>query len=474
LASEGSSAAAVEVTRVGSAPRAAVEEADERLPLSTILLYNLPAVGLGYMFLLVSLYLMKFSTDVLMVSPLAMGTIFMVGRIWDGLAQPIAGLLSDGTNTRWGRRRPWMLASTIPLALLFLAVWAPPASLTGAGLTAWMAVGVIGFFSATVVFIVPHTSLGAELSSNYHERTRVFSYRHVAWTIGSLLALVGMAMLIGAERPRETAMAVGAVTGLATAALVAWSSVRLRERPEYQGRGETNPFKAYGHVWQNPHAQLILIVFFIENLGGATIGILTPYIGQYIVGTPQYVPLYILCYMIASIGSVPIWLPLSRRFGKKNLWLFSMVLTALAFGGMFFLYEGAIVLISVLAVLAGIGGGCGGIVGPSIQSDVIDYDEYMSGQRKEGAYFAAWGLAFQSATGITMFLTGYVLALSGFVPNAEQTETAKLALLSLYALFPLVCYGIGSWLFARFALDERAHAEIRLELDARARARRSG
>jgi GPH family glycoside/pentoside/hexuronide:cation symporter len=137
---------------------------------------------------------------------------------------------------------------------------------------------------------------------------------------------------------------------------------------------------------------------------------------------------------------------------------------------MFFLEEGSVALISALALLAGLGGGCGGIVGPSVQADVIDYDEYATGQRKEGAYFAAWGLAFKAATGICIFLTGNVLEWSGFQPNAEQTETAKLALLSLYALFPLVCYGIGAALFTRFELNERQHAEIRRVLEERSRA----
>ena len=144
-----------------------------------------------------------------------------------------------------------------------------------------------------------------------------------------------------------------------------------------------------------------------------------------------------------------------------------MFVTAFGFGGMFFLTEGSAVLITVLAVICGLGAGSGAVVAPSIQSDIIDYDEVQSGKRKEGIYFAAWNLVYKSATGITLMLTGFVLSASGFEPNVEQTEEAKTALLALYALFPLVCYTIGAIIFSRFSLNEKEYVKIRVELDSR-------
>jgi len=102
---------------------------------------------------------------------------------------------------------------------------------------------------------------------------------------------------------------------------------------------------------------------------------------------------------------------------------------------------------------------------------VIDYDEYTTGQRKEGAYFAAWNFVFKTAFGITLMLTGYVLELSGFVPNVPQSEGVKLALRSLYGAYPFVCYLCAAWLFSRFRLDEVEYARIREELGRRAIAR---
>jgi GPH family glycoside/pentoside/hexuronide:cation symporter len=336
-----------------------------------------------------------------------------------------------------------------------------------------MAIGIFGFYSAMTIFIVPHMSLGAELTSDYHDRSRIFGIRHVVWTVGSILSLAGMALLSqakaeGSAAVRETAFYLAIGVAIATAAMVAFAAIRLRERPEFQGRGGDKPFSAFADVWRNPHARLLVIVTLVENLGAATIGILTVYVAQYIVGRLDLAPVFILCYMIPSAASAPLWIPVSRRFGKKRLWIFSMLLTGFSFGGMFFLGEGDTLLIGALAASAGLAAGAGGTVSPSIQADVIDYDEYVTGERKEGAYFSAWNFVFKTAFGVTLMLTGYVLELAGYVPNAEQTETVKTALLSLYALYPFVCYMIGAAIFSRFSLDEEEHKMIRLELDRRA------
>jgi GPH family glycoside/pentoside/hexuronide:cation symporter len=338
-----------------------------------------------------------------------------------------------------------------------------------------MAVGVFGFYSAMTIFIVPHMSLGAELTSDYHERSRIFGMRHIGWTAGSILALAGMAALIQAEgvsalASRERAGQLGAGAAALTAISIAWAVSRIRERPEFRGRGADRPFAAFADVWRNVHARLLLLVTLVENLGGATIGILTLYIAQYVVGAPELAPVFILCYMVPSVASVPLWVPISRRVGKKRLWLSSMMLTAFSFGGMFFVGEGDRLLISALAVTAGIAAGAGGTIAPSIQADVIDYDEYRTGQRKEGAYFAAWNFVFKASYGVTLMLTGYVLQLSGFEPNVDQSEGVKLALRSLYGLFPFGCYLIGALIFSRFRLDEAEHRRILEALDERRRA----
>ena len=99
---------------------------------------------------------------------------------------------------------------------------------------------------------------------------------------------------------------------------------------------------------------------------------LTLYVAQYVLKRPAIGPSAIAVYMIASFAFVPIWLPLSRRYGKKALWLASMLGTAVSFGAMIFLGEGTVTLLMVLAFAAGTAASCGNMIGPSIQADIID------------------------------------------------------------------------------------------------------
>ena len=449
------------------------EQADH-IPWSTVFAYGAPGVGAGYMFLLLSLYVMKFSTDVLLIAPAVMGIIFSISRVWDAVADPIVGYLSDRTKHPLGRRRTWMLASIIPTCATFIMLFSPPASLGTFGLTMWMGIGVIGFYSAITLFAVPHLSLGAELTTNYHERSRLFGLRHAAFTLGSILALASMQIFINAEAkgPAATRDAAEWISWLASGlmlGMVLFAVVRLRERAEFQGRAIGLPYKAFADVWRNPHARLLIVVTFIENVGSAAIGALTLYVAQYVVGRLELAPAIILAYMIPSTISVPMWIPLSRRFGKIRLWIFSMVLTGVSFGVMFSLpfietEVARIWVIVIAAIFAGLAAGCGGTVAPSIQGDVIDYDEYLTGERKEGSYFSAWSFVQKSATGVMLLLTGFVLQASGFVPNAPQSMTTQVAMVSLYGMFPLVCYAIGSVMMLRFKLDESEHGRIREEL----------
>ena len=330
------------------------------------------------------------------------------------------------------------------------------------------------------IFMVPHMSLGAELTQNYHERSRLYGLRHASYTVGSIIALVSMQLLINAEKEGEeairlTARQLSIFAAVVTGVLVSFAVYKLRERSDFQGRVNPSPYGAFKDVWRNHHARLVLIVSFIEHIGSAAIGLLTLYVAQYVVGAPGLAPAIILAYMVPSTLSVPMWLPLSRKFGKIRLWMFSMTLTGLSFGGMFLLpflesMDLKIVFIFVLAFFAGLSAGCGGTIAPSIQSDIIDYDEYLTGERKEGSYFAAFNFSYKSATGVMIFITGYVLQFSGFVPNEVQTMTVQVAMVTLYGLFPLVCYAIGALLFSRFTLDETEHARIRKVLRDRAEA----
>jgi GPH family glycoside/pentoside/hexuronide:cation symporter len=449
-------------------PEAAASASSARLPGGVLVAYALPATGVGYLTLLVSMYLFKYATDVLLIAPAAMGVIFLVGRVWDAVSDPLVGHLSDRTRAQMGRRRPWLLAAALPLAIFSLMPWVPPAGLSGVMLALWVGAGLLLFETAVTMFYVPHTALAAELTLDHHERTRVFAFRHFATGLGFVLVAAAMQLMTTSDDKRATAVALTLGGGAATALLIVYSVSRVREIAAHSGRGGSRPLRAVVDVWRNPHSRLLLMVFLIESMGAATLGILGPYVMEYVIGDESLFPRLLLSFFLPTVLFIPIVLPLSRRLGKKNTWALGMAISGVAFGLLVFATgpEQAWI-IYVSGVGAGIGGAIGAMVGPSVQADVVDYDEYLTGERKEGVYFAVWSFARKCAGGIMGVITGVVLQLVGFEPNVEQTEETKFALRSLFAFLPGAGYAIGLLLFWRFGLDEQEHARVRRELDRR-------
>ena len=345
-----------------SSTASAEEYAKGRLPTSTILAYSYPTAGASFVSFLLGLYLFKFATDVLLIAPAAMGIIYGLARIWDAVSDPMAGYLSDRTQTRLGRRRPWLLASVLPIAVVPVMVWSPPSSIDGVALLAWMTVGILAYETALTIFFVPHAALGAELSMDHHERTRVFAFRQVAWSLGFLACVGAVHLLTTAEDKRTMAFVLSSVGGGVSAVFILYGVLRLRERAAHLGRGGERPFRAFGDVLRNPHARLLVIVFLIESLGTATLGIMAPFFMQYVSGAEWAYSLLLLFHFVPSLLVIPLGVVLSKRFGKKNLWAISMAFSALAYFGMFFGGHGGAWWVLFCVTGTGIGTGIGAVV----------------------------------------------------------------------------------------------------------------
>ncbi|EAW30219.1 sugar transporter, glycoside-pentoside-hexuronide (GPH):cation symporter family protein [marine gamma proteobacterium HTCC2143] len=454
-----------------------------------LLWYGLPATATGYMMTFMGLYLLKFSTDTLLISPAVMGLLFGLSRIWDAVSDPLVGFLSDRTSSRLGRRRSWMAGGVVPAALLFIMLFSSPIYLSGNDQIIWIGISIFAFYTAMTCILVPHYSLGAEISRDADGRNKLFGTRHAFETVGAILALVAVGWLTVVERNgfaaiRSTAEVLSWLAGAVLAISVIVMVQRTRESESTTESDKTGVdrssnsdptypsgagvFSAYQNIWRNPHARLIMWVTFIEYNGIAVISATCLYVAQYVMGNIMLGPVIIITYLLASTFSVPLWIRLSRRYGKVKLWLYAMVFTAPSFGAMFtlaFIESPSIQLglMIVLALASGLASGCSNTIGPSLLSDVIDADELKTGERKEGAYFALWNFAKKGATGVTLMVTGLALSWAGFIPNEEQSRLVELTLCALIGLFPLTCYIAGSILFSRFSLDPHQSTPIATE-----------
>ena len=444
-------------------------ESTAAVPWSTLFYFGAPLIPAYLLYMMLTVVYMQFATDVLLLAPGVIGTIFFASKIWDAISDPMVGYWSDATRSRFGRRKSWMYGSILPLVALTLMLWRPPASLEGAALIAWVTISVIGFYTAFTIFAVPQMAYGVELSPSPTERARVFGARQISVTLGMLACFVlATPMITGNLEARANASLIaggGSVLLAIAIALTTWGLPK--ERVEFAGRGATNPIKATRDVAKNPHARLLLLVYFIEIFGIGATSAMTPFLLIYVTDATDWVWKIFLFYTIPALLSIPLWIALGKRFERHKVWRVAMGLQAFGYGGILLQDEGRVGLMIGCSLLNGFAGACGQTLGYSIKGDVIDYDEYQTGERKEGAYLAAWSLAQKFGTGLMIAFSGWALQASGFIPNQEQTEVVKWTIKGMTGGAPFICLLVGMVLFSRFTLDAKETDRIRAVLATR-------
>ncbi len=409
----------------------------------------------------VAMWLMKFATDNLLIAPAAMGGIFALARVWDAISDPLAGYLSDRTRSPLGRRRSWLLGSVIPLAATFVMLWSPPASLTGVLTVVWLATALILWETASTAFYIPYNALGLELTTDYHERTRLFAWRQMIMTSGFAGALTFIYLMRTAEDARTMGFEMSLVVGVMVGGVIVLCALRTPEPANHQGRGGEGLLASFRDVARNPHALLLFVVFGMDSFGMGIVSTLSAYIMDDLVGRVDLLEALLAAWMVPQFIFVPLWIRYSRRIGKKRLWLLGMAFLSLGFAGMFFLTEGAWIRVFLCVLLIGTGTSISSVIGPSIQADVIDYDELQSGQRKEGAYAAVWNFIRKAGAAAAAGIGGVALTLGGYDPAAEvQSDEVKEAIRYTAGILPAVVFAIGIYVFSRFSLNEAEHADV--------------
>ncbi|MBI3782504.1 MAG: MFS transporter [Deltaproteobacteria bacterium] len=435
------------------------------LPMQAMVGYGTGNFAFSLLGLVVAVNLQFFYTDYVGLSAGLVSWALLVARLFDAFVDPLMGFLSDRTNTRFGRRRPYIVGSAIPLGLAFYYLFAPPVVADptqhqGVLLLYMSSLYTLTYFIWTIGAI-PYYSLGAELTDDYHERTRLISVREFMGLAGLLAATILPAYLIHLYGGRDGYAAMGAILGISTALFLLVSGVAVGERPEFQGRPWMNPYAGIAATLRNQQFRVLLIAFALSAIAGAVPAVLVIYIAVYIIGTPAWwaasIPdwlptwsYYLLLYFLCGALSLPAWNRVAADYGKKATWGVAIVLATFTSAACFWLSDGTVGYFSLLLILGGVSFGNYQTLPPSMVADLIDHDEMNTGGRREGAYFALWSFAIKAANAVTGFAALQVLEHVGYTPGVAQSETVKLWMLWMYSWFPAIFYLLSGIVLARF------------------------
>lgn len=446
---------------------------DSHLPLGVKLAYGAPNFAGAGMAIPVAIYMSIFYSDTVLVplGYIAMAVAF--ARAFDAITDPFMGWLSDRTQTRWGRRRPWIMIGAPFCALSFIALFSPPPSLSTMEAARWFTVTFVLYFLATTMYGIPHYGLGPEITLDYKERLSLFGWMEGFSVLGTMFAAAAPALLIailGSDRRAYSALAIA--MGLLLVMLYALLCARIQERPDFYTR-ESNPLvPGVRRVMRNRPFRVLLGCYLAASITGAIPGLMMPYFTKYVLrpeDPDRWIGLFLLTYFASAFLFMPLWIKASRRFGKKPIYLITFAMGITGSAALFFVGEGQLWQTFAILVWAGSSFGVRLFLAPAMQADVIDYDEFLTGKRREAQYGALWAIMTKFAVIPSASIPLSILASLGFQPNVVQSETVRFAISAIFGLLPAATSLVALVIAFFFPIDEATHRAIMSGIDAHRR-----
>ncbi len=419
-----------------------------------------PSVAVGT---IVPFYFLFFLTDVAGIRPGVAGTLLLVARLWDAINDPLVGNLSDRTQSRWGRRRPFMLFGAVPMGLLFMLIWFVPPFVESGKALYYLAVYIL--FDTAITFVQgPYAALTPELTADPDERTSLITWRMAVSIITGLAAAVGMDYLFSAMPDLRSGFAVmGIIVGLISIFPAIWISLAIRERPEYRLRSGFTLREGLRLVFQNkPFLRSVITETFAWTAIALVEGVFAYYL-VYWAGLPQEDSPLIMAIILASAALfLPLVNYLSGRFEKKWAFVIATGIWAMVHIALFFIPQYTLAPIYIAAVLAGFGVSAAHVLPGAMTADTLEITELQSGQRREGIFTGISAFTHKLGVSASVFTLGWVLDLTGYVANAaSQSASALMGIRVLVSWVPLGLLLVAIVMAIGFPVTRTYHAQIR-------------
>ena len=441
---------------------------EPRLSVGQLFAYSAPSLATSVAALPMVLFVPAFYSDDLGVPLAAVGGAIAVSRLLDVVTDPLIGALSDRLRLPLGRRKAWM-AMGLPIFLLSLwKIFVPAEEVSFNYLLGWSAALYLGF----TMIDLPHKAWGAELSTDYDERSRIASWREAIATGGQVLLLAAL-VILAVQGIDDAALQLRNIAGVILVALplLMWACLFFVDErdPEVVRIEERSLVAGLAIVARNPaFVRMVACVLFFVS-GVAIQGTLHRLVLADVMLEEARFPVMILCENVATLLAVPIWLRISVRFGKPQALMGAAMWLALWSVPLAFLREGETVTLMVLVVLRGSSFASILFLANSIAADVIDVDTLESGEQRSGLFFAVWGMVIKLSLALGVVLGTALPASGGYDPSAEIVSgEVQTRLMAIYGMVPALLMGIGAVCLRGFPITRERHAEVRAQIDAAA------
>jgi len=454
-------------------------------------LYGIGNISAGVTIQALTTYLVFFGTTILGVSGSLVGAVVAVSVAWDAISDPLIGHFSDYTHSkRFGRRHLYMISGTIGLAFFNGILWFIQPYWSNLTKSILLFVIIILVKSFITVLLTPYIALGAELSSDYHERTSIQAYRTVFFLIGLAFSTVaGMFFYfnptpeypVGQLNPaayQKLGLTISVIVLICslTAALSTWRFIpSLPKAPIIEEKHQFRVmFKEFRSLFDNRDYLSVTGAYLSANISSAILGAIGLHVFTYTFHMDN-IGIGVIFGGIFGLAilSQGFWISHTKRYDKRNGALLATMISltgAVAFLLMVGIKETVVhnyLLLLIYVIPSGIGMG-GLITLPfSMIADTVDQEEVTTGKRSEGLYFGGLTFSYKISQSVAIFIVGIILDLAGFNPDLQQqTEVTQIILGLVIALGSIGALLSTYWFYKKYTLSKEKVDIIKRQIEA--------
>jgi glucuronide carrier protein len=461
-----------------------------RLPFKTVAGYGAGDLGFNLAFSLSTAFLLYYYTDVAGISAAAVGTMFLVVRLWDAFADLMAGRLVDRTMTRWGKFRPFIMFGAVPLLVMSFLTFRVPASFDeGMKLIyAYATYAILGLVYSLVN--IPYGSLASAVTQSVRERAKLVAARSFGAGIGGVVLTFIVGGFIQDLRGQKAQIqtpedliayqaAVQQVFTYVTLAFIVvgtaafWFTAWACREQVVRSQPRITVKETIGTLRSNKPLAYLCASSFFYLIGLFAVGGSTAYYAQYVLGNIGLVGVITLVNTGIALVVTPFIPKLIDMVGKKNVFQFCGVFTIVGGIGLFFAPANMFWLVLLTLAIKGVGASLINTVMFGLEADTVEYGEWMTGRRSEGATYALFSFTRKVTQSIGGAVGAWALAIGGYLaasaanPNPVQPESAIIAIKAIIGLLPALAALIAMLIFIKYPLNDEKFKQIRNETEAR-------
>ena len=410
-----------------------------RLKKSILFSYAATAIPLAMLGLPLYIYLPTFYAQNVGLSVTLVGLILFFSRLTDVVTDPLVGLYSDRFGTKYGKRKPFMLSGSLLLAISFYALIHPPENYV----EIWLLIFSMLIYLGWSIVSIPYLAWSAEITFDYHEKTRLSAAREVFTIIGVLVALL-IPYLYSVSESADKSLDI-----LYTAFLVALFfllPLTLMGIKENSVKSSKNiSFRDIRMLWEKiPSLSRLQSAFTLNSLANALPATLFLFFVQLVLEEESKTGPFLLLYFASGIAGLPFWTMLAKKIGKRKSWQASMLLASAAFIFVPFLGSGDILWFALITFVSGLSLGADMALPSSIQADVVQKIDNQKASYS-GILFGIWAMLTKFALAFAVGLGFIILGVVGFEPETP-TPLALNTLALLYGGAPVLFKMIAFWI----------------------------